>query len=218
MIDLIILDFDGVILESVSAKTKAFGEIFSGEKPEDLKKIIDYHLENGGMPRFDKFRHIYSEILNKELTDEKMKELSENFEKIVKNEVINSPFVSGAEEFLSGTLGRIPLYVVSATPQDEIREIVKEKGINRYFNGVFGSPETKASHIRKILEDTGVKPENVVFIGDAKNDWKAAVENKVRFIGRVCDQIPDTISGLPDVETIVEDLKDFEMYVKAYMP
>ncbi|EHQ35110.1 HAD family hydrolase [Methanoplanus limicola] len=217
MIDLIILDFDGVILESVSAKTKAFSEIFSGEKPEDLKKIIDYHLENGGMPRFDKFRHIYAEILNKELTDEKIKELSENFEKIVKHEVINSPFVSGAEEFLSGILGKVPLYVVSATPQDEIREIIKEKGINRYFNGVFGSPETKASHIRKILEDTGVKPENAVFIGDAKNDWKAAVENKVRFIGRVCDQIPDTISGLPDVETIVEDLKDFEMYVKAYM-
>lgn len=218
MIDLIILDFDGVILESVSAKTKAFSEVFSGEKPEDLKKIIDYHLENGGMPRFDKFRHIYAEILNKELTDEKIKELSENFEKIVKHEVINSPFVSGAEEFLSGILGKVPLYVVSATPQDEIREIVKEKGINSYFKGVFGSPETKASHIRKILEDTGVKPENAVFIGDAKNDWKAAVENKVRFIGRVCDQIPDTISGLPDVETIVEDLKDFEMYVKAYMP
>ena len=114
-------------------------------------------------------------------------------------------------------MGKIPLYVVSAKPQDEIREIVEEKGINRYFKGVFGSPETKASHIRKILEETGVKPENTVFIGDAKNDWKAAVDNKIRFIGRVCDKIPDTISGLPDVETIVEDLKDFEMYVKAYM-
>jgi len=217
MIDLIILDFDGVILESVSAKTKAFSELFSGEEPEDLSKIINYHLENGGMSRFNKFRHIYSEILDRELTEDKMRELSENFEDIVKNEVINSPFVSGAEEFLSGFFSKIPLYVVSATPQDEIRDIVKEKGIKGYFRGVFGSPETKASHIKKILEDTGVKPENVVFIGDAKNDWKAAAENRIRFIGRVCDKIPDTITGLPDVETVVEDLKDFEMYVKAYM-
>ena len=53
----IILDFDGVILESVSVKTEAFRTLFSFV-PKHVDEIVQFHIDNGGMSRFDKFRYI----------------------------------------------------------------------------------------------------------------------------------------------------------------
>ncbi|WP_243669135.1 hypothetical protein [Methanoculleus chikugoensis] len=70
MLTTLILDFDGVIVESLPPlKTAAFKKIFSfAPPPKHLDEIIAFHLENGGMSRYDKFRHIYANILHEELT------------------------------------------------------------------------------------------------------------------------------------------------------
>jgi beta-phosphoglucomutase-like phosphatase (HAD superfamily) len=57
MIETIIFDFDGVILESVTVKTEAFRELFSSE-PDCPDEIVEFHKRNGGMSRYDKFRHV----------------------------------------------------------------------------------------------------------------------------------------------------------------
>ena len=82
---IIIFDFDGVILESVSVKTEAFRKLFSFA-PEHIDEIIQYHKDNGGMSRYDKFRYIYKSILREDLTQQKFEELSEKFADIVFNE------------------------------------------------------------------------------------------------------------------------------------
>jgi beta-phosphoglucomutase len=64
MLATLILDFDGVIVESIPLKTVAFSKIFSFAPPKHLDEIIAFHLENGGMSRYDKFRHIYANILH----------------------------------------------------------------------------------------------------------------------------------------------------------
>jgi beta-phosphoglucomutase-like phosphatase (HAD superfamily) len=65
----IILDFDGVILESVSIKTEAFRSLFSFA-PEHVDRIVQFHKDNGGMSRFDKFWHIYNTILHDDLSEQ----------------------------------------------------------------------------------------------------------------------------------------------------
>ena len=85
MIDTVIFDFDGVILESVSVKTDAFRSLFSFV-PDHIDEIIEYHLSHGGVSRFDKFRFIYQDILKKDLSEEQFNFLSEEFAKLVYNE------------------------------------------------------------------------------------------------------------------------------------
>ena len=51
----VILDFDGVILDSVNIKTEAFKEIFNRESKVIQNKIVNYHLKNGGISREKKF-------------------------------------------------------------------------------------------------------------------------------------------------------------------
>ena len=52
MIKIIFFDFDGVIVESVDIKTKAFAMLFEHEGRDIANRVIDYHLKNSGVSRF----------------------------------------------------------------------------------------------------------------------------------------------------------------------
>ena len=75
MIKAIIFDFDGVIVESVDIKTKAFARLFEHEGKVVVEKVVDYHLRNGGVSRFDKFRYFFNEILRRPLSDQQFEEM-----------------------------------------------------------------------------------------------------------------------------------------------
>lgn len=213
MVRIIILDFDGVILESVDVKTRAFRSLFSFA-PEHVEDIVRFHIENGGMSRFDKFRHIFKNILHEDLSDEMFRNLSDRFSALVEDAVVLAPFVEGAIRFLDAAALRYRLYIVSATPQDELRRIVKNKGIAHYFTGVFGAPEKKAGHIRSIIAQNHSKPGEALFVGDAINDLRAAQECGVPFIGRIQPGSPDIFTGHDGVRHTIVDLDDLTLFLE----
>ncbi|MBN2734991.1 MAG: HAD family hydrolase [Methanomicrobiaceae archaeon] len=151
------------------------------------------------MSRYDKFRYIYANILNESLSDEQFETLCKNFAELVYKGVINSPFVDGAVDFLEKYHKKIPLYIVSATPETELIQIVKERGISGYIKRFYGAPKKKADCIegRKAFTDNPSK--NILFIGDAINDWKAAEKTGVRFIGRVKPGDPDIFKNITGI-------------------
>lgn len=213
MITSIIFDFDGVILESVSVKTDAFRTLFSFV-PEHVDEIVQFHKDNGGMSRYDKFCYIYNTILKQELTQKKFKELSDAFSVIVFDKVIKTPFVPGAQEFLKGNYRRFTLYVVSATPEDELRQIIEKRGLAGYFHGIYGAPVKKTEHIRRILSETKSRKEDTLFIGDALNDLLAAESSGIRFIGRVLPGERNYFIGNPAVEHTITTLFDLNELIR----
>ena len=214
MIDVLILDFDGVILESVEVKTEAFRELFSFA-PDYVEEIVEFHRQNGGMSRYDKIRRIYAEILNEPLSEERFTEFVDRFSGLVLDGVLASPPVGGVEEFLERYSSKIPIYVVSATPEAEIREIVRRRGMDRYFKHVYGSPRSKSDCIRGILNKTRTGPDHALFVGDAPNDWKAAQEVGMRFIARIKPGDPDRFADLMGIEAKVQDLSELHRYLEG---
>ena len=215
MIRIVILDFDGVILESVSVKTDAFRTIFS-KYPQHVDEIVQYHKDNGGMSRYEKFRYIYNNILKEELNPEKIEVLSKKFAQLVIDEVIKAPYVVGAHEFLETYHSNIPLYVISATPEKELIMILKKRGLTHYFRRVFGAPEKKADCIFNILKCTGAPQESVIFVGDAKNDFDAAHATGVRFIGRIKEGEVNRFAKLSGVEAVISDLRELSWYLELH--
>ena len=138
----IIFDFDGVICESVEAKTEAFRRLFENY-PEHLESILQFHIQNGGMSRYEKFKIIYRDFLKLELTEEKSKELGRKFSEYSYQPVLNSEFVKGAYEFLNKYYKELFLFVASGTPQEEMISIVQERNLTRFFRKVYGSPRGK---------------------------------------------------------------------------
>ena len=91
----VFFDFDGVILDSVNVKTKAFAKMFKSYGTEIEKKVVEYHLENGGVSRFEKFRYYYKNFFNKTITEADVQKLSAEFSDIVIQDVIDSAYAPG---------------------------------------------------------------------------------------------------------------------------
>ncbi|MGB7789250.1 HAD family hydrolase [Methanoregula sp.] len=213
MISTIIFDFDGVILESVTIKTEAFRVLFS-DVPEHVDEIVQFHRDNGGMSRFDKIRYIYKNILKKDLDQVTFETLSEKFSNLVFHGVLNAPFVPGAAEFLKKYSSTIPLYVVSATPEKELREIMLERNLTPFFKEVYGAPRKKNDCIDEILSKSGVPASDVLFVGDALNDLAAAQASGVAFIGRVGRGENDIFRNYSGVKTVITDLNELPLILE----
>ncbi|MDD1651469.1 MAG: HAD hydrolase-like protein [Methanomicrobiales archaeon] len=213
----IVLDFDGVILESVGVKTEAFRTLFS-DVPEHVDEIVDHHRENTGVSRFDKFRYIYAHILNRDLSDREFDRLSARYHELVIGGVLASPYVTGAEAFLERFSRRAPLYVVSASPEGELTDIIMQRGMARYFRGIFGAPRRKVDCIRVIREQEHRDPPQVLFVGDALNDYRAAREAGVPFAARVHPGEPDPFTGKEGIVAVVRDLEGLGRFLEGRVP
>ncbi len=183
-VDTVIFDFDGVLVESVNVKTEAFARVFEPYGAEAVKTMVDYHLDNGGVSRFDKFRYFYRHVLDKPMTDTDMQQLCDNFSALVVSRVVEAPWVAGAEAFLDRHHRALELFVVSATPEKELKAIISRRGMDKYFKTVFGAPKDKAVAVAEICA-AGGETAGTVFVGDALADFEAAKSASLKFIGRV---------------------------------
>lgn len=180
----IILDFDGTLVESVGIKDQAFRDLYE-VYPDKLDEIMEYHLSHNHTIRFEKFEHIHTKILHLEYDEQVREHLSSAFAKLVFNQIVQCPWVHGAEEFLRFCKGAgVPLYLVSMSPDDELLRILEARGIKDSFEKIYASPWSKSEAIADILAREEVDAEKAVYIGDAPEDGLAAAACGVRFLGR----------------------------------
>jgi len=182
----VFFDFDGVILDSVDVKTKAFAKMFERNGPDIQCKVVQYHLENGGVSRFEKLRYYYNYFLNIPIDEKEIQKLSKEFSDLVVQKVIDSGFIEGAFETLEMLYqSSIPAFVVSGTPHDEINIITEKKRISKYFLEVHGSPRRKLEITKDIIDRRRYNPLRCLFIGDSMLDYTAAKKMRMHFLGIV---------------------------------
>ena len=207
MTRVVAFDFDGVILESAEIKTTAFRRLFE-DWPDDVDRIVQYHLDNAGVSRFEKFRVIYREMLGLPLSGDEERELGERFSALVLEEVLTCPFVDGARELLARRCDELPLFVASGTPEEELRHIVERRGLTPHFTGVYGTPAKKAEILARIASEQAVEPGEILFVGDAMTDLEGARGAGTRFVGRVGPGQPDVFAG--EGVPVVRDLAQLD--------
>ena len=183
MIKAIFFDFDGVILESAQIKTKAFGELFSAW-PDKVDEIVTYHIRYAGVSRYVKFRHFYENIVKLPYSKEVETKLGRQYSKLVLEEVKKAPFVAGVEQFLGEYYEKLDLFIVSATPQAELNEIVKLRKLTSFFQKVRGFPPAKEILLKNIMKEYCLAGEDCVYVGDGQSDMEAAMVVGMPFILR----------------------------------
>ncbi len=183
----LILDFDGVIVESVAIKDWAFAELFK-DYPDRLDEILRYHRSHNAVIRFEKFRHIVQEILGQPFDGKTQDRLSRRFSSLVVKKIIVCPLVAGAREFLDVYKNRVPLFLVTINPQTELGTILKKRRLDGYFKGIYAFPWKKPEAFRDILQKEKLRPAETVFIGDSPEDFVSANALGIPFIGRQSDK------------------------------
>lgn len=221
----IFFDFDGVLAESVNIKTEAFREMYLIYGNEFAQKVVDHHLANGGVSRYEKFRIYNGEWLGEDLTLEREKELASQFSKLVLEGVVNSAEVEGTSQFLESNSQYIK-YIITGTPTIEIKPILREREMDHFFEEVYGSPEKKEYWVEEIIKKERISPEECVFVGDALADYKAALSNEVHFVLRETEEAASlfknyqgfsikNLKGLPQVlQTIELQLTEDKLEIK----
>jgi len=212
MLKLIILDFDGVIAESADIKTEAFRKLFSAY-PEHVDEIVEYHKKNAGVNRYEKFEHIYKNILRQPLDKERMAELGRRFSALVVDEIKACPLVPGALEFLKKYSKMVKLFIASSTPEEELKSLVKARNLEGYFRGIYGAPSKKSEIASRVMREEGAKGEEALFVGDSAADLTEATKAGAQFIGRVTNLVDcpfskgvKTIRDLNELGTAVGEL------------
>jgi phosphoglycolate phosphatase len=180
----IVLDFDGVLAESNEEKTHAFEELFA-LYPAYRDAMMEYHLAHYSHPRSMKFEHYVYELMGRPDDVEMAQVMARQFSEFVLRRVVACPEVPGAQAFLAEFSQKVPLYISSVTPQDELRKVVSERGLGLFFVDIFGDPPCKKTEaIQEVLKREGLLPAELVFIGDSQSDYQVAMEADVEFIAR----------------------------------
>jgi phosphoglycolate phosphatase len=179
----LVLDFDGVILESNQLKTRAFERVFA-RFPEHAGAMMAYHHAHMSASRFVKFRHLVTACLGRDDDDPLVEELGRAFSAEMRRKMIDCPFVPGAEAFLAMASARLPVFLASVTPEGELQAILEQRNLASYFTRVYGCPPwTKARALADVVSRHGGAT-GILFVGDSAGDQRAANETGVEFVAR----------------------------------
>ncbi len=183
-ISTLVLDCDGVILESMDIKTQAFAELARPYGQEAVDRLTMYHVVHGGINRLVKFAWFFEEFLGKKATEDDLKEWGKRFEELTLEAVKVSPLVPGIEDVLKTWAGKMPIYVCSGAPQDELSYILTQRNLHGYFTEICGAPPSKTPLLESIIRKAKANPAEVLMVGDTGTDSAAAEACGTLFYGR----------------------------------
>ena len=185
----LILDFDGTLVNTNEVKLRTFQLIF----PELFNLRVSQLVQTTQGNRYDIIKSIDKTVRLKDRIY-KYSDRVDLYDEVSRRAVNNAAEVHGATKFLQLASSKgLSLYISSATPETVIYDLIDQRGWSRYFKGIYGSPETKISHINKIkkcIYGNGLErhlKKRFIYIGDAKNDYEVSINTNIEFFGIFID-------------------------------
>ncbi len=176
-------DFDGVLADSTRIKTRAFEILFKDFPDEIIDQVVQHHQLHGGISRVDKIRYAHETIIGTPLTESQVKQWAARYSDLVVQKVIDAPWIKGARPFLAEYSGKVPVFLISGTPEPELKYVLEQRKMSACFTEILGSPVRKPAHIQRLLAEYRLAPAQCLFIGDALTDQDAASRTGLYFIG-----------------------------------
>lgn len=177
-----IFDCDGVILNSNSIKSEAFALALPDEPKELVSKFVKYHQENGGVSRYIKFDYYFKNIRKLENYKELLEVALTRYAQLSRKGLLECEELEGIRPLLRKFNDlNVPCYVTSGGDQEEVREVLLARGLYGFFNGVFGSPNSKVENLTQLNQKALLNLPGIYF-GDAKSDMLAANEFNLDFV------------------------------------
>lgn len=175
-----VFDCDGVVLDSNRVKTYAFYQAALPYGKTAATKLVDYHVENGGISRYLKFDYFLSNIVVGE-NGPGRDEMLELYSEKVREGLLTCQVAPALRELRAATRDSRWM-IVSGGDQAELRAVFRHRGLDDLFDaGIFGSPDTKDQILSRQLK-LGTIDNPAVFLGDSKYDMEAATRAGLDFI------------------------------------
>ncbi len=178
----IFLDFDGVIMDSMALKLDAYCFALQ-EYGFPRARIREQQLRFAGLTRALTLPRMFEALAGSPLPEEAGRRALQRFNQEDDRLRSRMQLKSGAREFLLALRNRIPLVVITGTPQAAIDETVAFFQLASFFREVCGYPPVKAEHLRAQLEKRNLAAGQALYVGDAIKDFEAAEASGIPFVG-----------------------------------
>jgi phosphoglycolate phosphatase len=176
MIRCVVFDFDGTVVLSNHIKREGFFEAVSGFPGG--RSHMSAILSNPPGDRyaiFDRFAAI---------TCASSTNLAEIYTNWCEERILRCPERHGMGKLIPTLRAKgINIYLNSSTPETPLCSIISRRYGLSFFDGIYGGPCEKAENLRMILSREGIRPTELVVIGDGTDDWDAANRIGCYFIG-----------------------------------
>jgi phosphoglycolate phosphatase len=202
---ILFLDFDGVVADSMPAKTDAFIKAFEGcgFAPDAIGRLYR-RFSGSGRDRI--FTLVFEELAARAMTDAEHSRAQAIFARLETQATPGLALFPGVGDFLAHEATRRSLVLVTGTPAGVIDAILESLGIAGHFTAVYSATlnNPKERHMAEELEFTNVSAANALMVGDSLVDMEAAKAANVAFVG-VGD--PEFFAGGTAV-AIIDNLPD----------
>lgn len=168
-----IFDFDGVIIDSVKIKNDNFYNFFLRYGIDKANEVLDYHLNNLGINRYIKFDYIFKNILKENIEVLEKKNLLNQFSEYSLNNLYKAKLIIGSYEFIKKLyeIG-MKIFIISASPQNELDLLLSKAKLNNYIIESLGSPVDKYDNFKYLKEKYNLETNKSVYFGDSLSDYK----------------------------------------------
>jgi phosphoglycolate phosphatase-like HAD superfamily hydrolase len=185
-------DFDGVIINIEPQKSAAFADLVNAEWGIDRDAAYECWRDFAGTSRRFKFDYFYEKKFNKKLDNSTYQLIEPKLSNLLTTDYYPTvELLPGALELLEFVSKNFDYaFVSSGVPMMEIKYLIELLHLSKYFDQVLGTNNiytSKKIHFEKILDER--KPDQLVFLGDGKEDMRVAKEFHAIAIGMTTNNI-----------------------------
>ena len=190
MIDALIFDFDGVIIDSETPSYETWQEVFRANGA-NLDRSLWQRVIGGGTDRFDVYQHLEDTVGMRLNRDAIQRSQHDRYEALARS----SPLLPGVLEYIkdAGSLG-LKLGVASSSTRAWVEENLAERGLLAHFHCVVTREDV--DNIKPnpdlyvvALSRLGTSPDRAVAIEDSQNGVAAA-----KGAGMFCVAVPNQMT------------------------
>jgi phosphoglycolate phosphatase-like HAD superfamily hydrolase len=188
MICVVVFDFDGTLVDSNAIKETCLQGTVSGLRggPEALAQA----RQSGG-DRYKVFADVARRITRSDdpaIVAAQARELIGAYSRCCSRGIVAAAERRGARAALDRLARRgLRLWILSATPDRHLREILRRRGLLRRFRGTLGSSVSKEQGLAQIMRRERVRRDAVLLVGDGPDDQRAAQATRVRLAAIVAE-------------------------------
>lgn len=161
----IILDFDGVLLDSNNIKKEAIKKAVNGylSSEQEIENYVNYFTTNNGITREIKIAHYFEKM-------EDYQKVLNRYNEALKQDLLQAQLTEGCKLFLLQLqyYHHLP-YVLSGADKDEVLFLLQRNGILQNFCKVMGGPLSKYQNLDKLVLNG-----KTLYIGDSLVDYEVA--------------------------------------------
>jgi len=184
MIENFLVDFDGVIFDSLHIKGLAFAEVLQDRYPKNYcDKIYQYHMNNGGINRKDKFIFFYKNIAKENVKLSQIEKDLDKFSKIMSQRLFDTNLLIDDSINFIRENQELNFHIISSAESNELDKLANFLDISFLFKSINGSIDDKCKKSLELIEEHSIARNNCLFIGDSVQDKQAADCAEVLFLG-----------------------------------